>query len=811
MGTIAQDLRYGIRTLARNPGFAVVAVLTLALGLGANSAIFSMVDGILLRALPYPQPQQLYTIQEVVPQWGGRPVEVTGGNFLEWRRDCPGFSSMALLETQPVNLKGAGLPHQVLGARISVEFFSMLGTRPELGRLFMPEDSAAGRTHEAILSHQLWEQDFRRDPGIVGKPIDLNGAPFTVVGVLPASFSFPKITGSHVPAFFEPVSRNDGELRARGFSMHNFSCIARLKPGVSPQQALTQLNTVEARIARETSGGNYDLYALLTPLKTAIVGPAGRALWMLVAAAACVLLIICANLANLMLVRNTGRAHEFALRAALGATRRRLARQLLTEAIILAAAGGAFGLWAANWALDFLVRSAPVGIPRVNDIQIDLRVLGFTIIVSIIAAALFALLPALRLAHTQPGEVLKSAGPSASGGKASQRLRSGLVAGEIALCGVLLTGALLLGSSLFRVVQANGWMEKQSVITLDVMAPPAMYGYEGPGPVARRAQFFAAVRQKVDVLPGVRAAGFVSTLPLEGDDWGDGVQFQEAPRPDTEIPIGNFRFVSPGYFQAIGLPLVKGRFLTDSDGGQGVALISESVARAMVPGRDPIGMHVHATGGEEGWLRVIGVVGDYRTQSDRPPVLSVYEPLWQLSRGSESLVVRTAMDPRAIAGAIRRVVASVSLEAAVSREQTLKTIVEASEAPRRYQTFLGGLFAFIAVLLATLGLYGVISYSVGQRTHEIGIRMALGAQKGDILKMVIGNGFKLAIAGVAASVVGALLLTRFLSSLLYGVKPDDPGTLALVVLVLVIVALLASYIPARRATKVDPMAALRHE
>ncbi|MGH9433535.1 MAG: FtsX-like permease family protein, partial [Terriglobia bacterium] len=399
----------------------------------------------------------------------------------------------------------------------------------------------------------------------------------------------------------------------------------------------------------------------------------------------------------------------------------------------------------------------------------------------------------------------------ASGGKASQRLRSGLVVGEIALCGVLLAGALLLVSSLVHVVSANGWMEKQHVLTLNVMAPPTTYGYDDAGHMAQRARFFADVQQKVQALPGVRGAGFISTLPLEGDDWGDEVRFQEAPRPGAETPIGEFRFVGPGYFEAIGLPLVQGRFLAESDRGKKVALISESVARAALPGREPIGMHVHSTGGDESWVRVIGVVGDSRTASDKPATLALYLPIWLLSRDSEFLVVRTAMDPRAVAGVTRRAISSVSPEAAVSREQTLKTIVESNEGPRRYETFLSALFALCALLLAGLGLYGVISYSVGQRTREIGIRMALGAQPEDVLRLVLNQGAKVAIMGVAIGLAAALGLTRLMANLLYGVSATDPLTFAGVAVLLTFVALLASYIPARRAMQVDPVVALRCE
>jgi len=810
LSTLIQDLKFGWRQLAKRPGFAAIAVLTLALGIGANTAIFSMINGILLRALPYHEPQQLYVINEVVPQWSpwNPSLPVTGGNFMEWRHDCHAFSGIAALEAFSATLTGYGEPRQLHAMRASANLFSMLGIRPQLGRLFLNEEDQHGRDHEVILTHELWRDTFHSNPAVLGRAIDLNGTSYTVVGILPTSFRFPRVL-HQTPQLFKPLGLNGGELEA-GLSMHNFTVIARLKAGISPQQALAQLNVIEAQIAKRTTGGRFGLYATLTPLKTVIIGPVEQALWTLLVAAAVILLIICVNLANLMLVRNAGRAHEFAMRATLGGTPQRLARQLLTEAAILAAAGGGLGLLFAGWGLEFLVKNAPVGIPRVDQIQIDARVLWFTLAISIVATLLFALLPALRLARVAPVEALKSAGPTLSAGKSSARLRSGLVIGEIALCGVLLVGALLLVESLMRVVKANSWMEEQRVLAIDLSAPPNKSGWKAQN-VAQRAQFFSSILSKVKALPGIQAAGFTSRLPLEGGDWGDGVEFREAPQPETERALGDFRFVSPGYFNAIGMPLVKGRFFTESDHGEQVALISESVAQRVAHGRNPLGMHVHASGSGEGWLRVIGIVGDARTAPDQPAILTVYEPIWLFSEPEETLVVRTAMDPRAATAAIRRAIWSADPEIAIPREETLKTIVQTTIAPRRYETSLGALFALVAVLLAALGLYGVISYSVSQRTHEIGIRVALGAQRRDVLRLVVGQGLRLALIGVAAGLVAAFGLTRFLESMLFGVRPNDAGTFAVVAIVLLAVAFLATYIPARRATKVDPMVALRYE
>jgi predicted permease len=810
MISLIHDLRHAARVLTKARGFTAVAVLALALGIGANTAIFSMVNGILLRALPYRQPQRLYTINEMVPQWSQYRADlpVRSGNFLVWRQRCPAFASMAELLPTTFNLTGAGQPEQLHGAVVSSGLFSMLGIHPQLGRTFAPEEDQAGHDHEVVLTHQLWEQTFHSDSSIVGKALDLNGGSFTVVGVLPATFRFPRLF-IHVPQIFKPLGlSSEVDLKA-GIGTFNWTVISRLKPGVSPKQALAQLDAVESQIAQQANaaGGfpqKLNLYALLRPLKTVIVGPAQEALWMLFGAAGFVLLIVCVNLANLVLVRNNRRLHELALRSALGATPGRLMRQLLAEGAVLAAAGGSLGLLLAKWGLWLLVINAPLGIPRAHESAIDLRVLAFTLIVSAFAALLFALLPALRAAGAQPADALKSAGPTASTSRASARLRGALVIVEVALSAVVLAGALLFTKSLIYVLRSSEWMSERHVLAVDLALPPT----ERFETTAARYQFYSGVLERVKRLPGVKAAGFVNQLPLLGMMWGDDIAFQEAPQTQKEDIDGNFRFVSPDYFRAIGLPLIQGRLISRNDRGKEVALISESVARRVLPGRNPLGMHLLWRGKR---LEVIGVAGNVRTEADKAPVLAVYVPLWSFNWYAEMLVVRTAMNPEGAARAIRNAVWSVDDEVASPREETLENIVQTTTAPRLYETVLGVVFAACAVFLAALGLYGVISYSVSERTQEIGIRMALGAQKSDVLKMVVSEGLKLSFAGLAAGIVGGLALARVLSSLLYGVRPDDPGTFLLVFLVLIVVALLACYLPARRATRVQPTEALRYE
>jgi putative ABC transport system permease protein len=816
--TLLQDLRYGLRMLRKNPGFAAVAVLTLALGIGANTAIFSMVNGIMLRALPYDQSQQLYVINEQVPQftsqspWGPW-FPVNAGNYLQWQGDRPAVSSMALIGPATFNMTGEGVPRQVNGVRVSAEFFPMMGIRPQLGRAFLPEEDALGLDHEVILSAQFWRQVFSSDPRIIGKAIVLDNAPYTVVGITPDSFGFPQLPllPADAPELFKPIGLEEWAVNS-GLGGFNFAAIARLRDGASPQQALAQINAVEARIAqrgdamRHIAPGEFDLRATLRPLKTVIIGPAQRALWMLMAAAGFVLLIICVNLANLVLVRNIGRAHEVAVRSALGASARRLARQFFAEGLILAAAGGGVGLLLAVGGLQLLVRNAPVTIPRIEGIRVDVRVLLFTMGVSIFTSVLVALLPALRLVRLQPVEALKSAVRTAGGGQRSVRLRGVLVVSQIALCGVLLAGALLLIESLRHVARANQWMDEQRVLAVDLSIPP------NESHTSQQAnEFLTNVLERVRALPGVQSAGFTNKLPLLGPSFGDDIDFREAPKPPNKPQIGEFRFISPGYFQALGLPLVRGRLLSEGDRDKDVCLISESVAQRLLPGRDPIGMHLMWGQGEVKPREIIGEVADVRNASDEPDVLAVYLPLWTFYQTNETLIVRAAMDLGTATDSIRRAVWSVDPEVAIPRERTLQTVVRNSEATRSYETFLGAVFAAFAVLLAALGLYGVVSYSVGQRTHEIGIRIALGAERRVVLRMVLGQGLKLAIVGVGIGIAAALGLTRSLSSLLYGVGPNDPLTFGGVSLILISVALGACYIPARRATKVDPMVALRYE
>ncbi len=819
--TLWQDIRYGLRQLRRSPGFTVVAVLTLALGIGASTAIFSMVNGILLSSLPYPEPHRLYVVREDVQQ--GAQVYLdnvdNGGNFLMWRRDCHSFDGIAALEPESDNLELGNSAVQIHGSRASANLFSILGIQPQLGRTFSEEEDHPGRNREVILTDPLWRARFNSDPQIVGKTVRFNGYDFMVVGVLPPSFYFPRIDQLdrnpvagwtyHIEYFVPLALRPDESKPAVGNDI-NFTVIARLKPGVTEQQALADLDTVEADISRhDPKAEGAFLRGNLVPFKASVVGNSSKTLWILMAGAGLVLLIVCVNLASLLVARSMGRRHEVAVRAALGASRWRLLRQFFIEGLLLVTAGGALGFLLAVNGLRAIIYSAPANIPRLESIQVDRWVLFFSITVSIVAGILLSVLPGLRLSRTEAGEALKSSAATTTAARTTARLRDLLAGAEVALCTVLLIAAMLLAESLSRVLTENRWLEDQHVVAVDLIAPDKTYGTQ-----AKVDQLYETLLAKIQSLPGVRAAGFSNALPLRGGRRTDSFDFEEVRIPDQQQPNANVRFFSPGYFNAIGLPLMQGRFPTDSDRGQAEVVLSEEFAREALPGRNPIGMHLRWNTPDTGKLllcTVTGVVADARAEADQKAPLVVYFPYWLWAPHEISLVVRTASDPRSTAGEIRMALRDLDPLIPIPREQTMQEIVSEAVAPRRFVVTLGILFAGFATFLAALGLYGVISLSVAQRTHEIGIRMALGARRWDVLRMVVARGLKLALAGLAVGLAFAFVLTRLIASLLYGVKPTDPATFAGVCVVLGGVFALASYFPARRAAKVDPIVALRYE
>ena len=820
MNALIQDLRYALRLLRRSPGFTLIAVLTLALGIGASTAIFSMVNGILLGSLPYPEPHRLYLVREDL-QVGAQtyPGSVdNGGNFLMWRRHCHSFEGIAALEPENDNLDLGNSAVQVHGTRASANLFSILGVRPQLGRTFTAEEDQLGRNREVILTDAFWRARFNSDPQTVGKAIRFNGYDFIVVGVLPRGFYFPRYDQlTHGPIagwtyhidYFVPLALQPWESKPSANNM-NFTVIARLKPGVRPEQALADLDAVEADISsHDPHAQGALLRGNLVPLKAAVVGDTGKTLWILMAGVALVLLIVCVNLASLLMARGTGRAHEVAVRAALGASRWRLLRQFLIEGVLLTSAGGALGFLLAVDGLRAVIYSAASNIPRLESIQVDRWVLLFSVAVSIVAGLLFSVLPGIQLSRTEAGEALKSSAVTTTAARATARLRDLLVGSEVALCSVLLIAALLLAKSLNRVLGENHWLEVEHVLAVDLIAPSNNYGTQ-----ESRLHLYHSLLAKVQSMPGVLVSGFSNALPLRGELWTDSFDFEELRTLDQEQPDANVRFVSPSYFQAIGLPLLQGRFPADIDEGEDEVVLSEGYARAALPGRNPIGMHLrwhHPDTGKLLLCAVVGVVGEARAEADQKAPLMVYFPYWLWAPNQISLVVRTAADPRSTASEIRMLLRGLDPLIPIPREQTMADIVSEAVAPRRFVVTLGILFAGFATFLAALGLYGVISLSVAQRTHEIGIRMTLGARRRDVLTMVVARGLKLTAVGLATGLASAILLTRLITSLLYGVKPGDPSTFAAVCVALGAVAALASYIPARRASKVDPMVALRYE
>ncbi len=812
---LARDVRYSVRTLAGSPGFTAVAVATLALGIGANTAIFSLVNAIVLKALPYERPQDLYAIHELVRVGSQRSpaMPVNAGNFLLWRKHARSFSAIAALEpTNDSLIQGSELI-QMHGLRVSANFFPMLGIRPQIGRSFLPEEDYMGHGWEMILTEPIWRQRFHSDPNIVGRQVSMNGYPASIVGVLPASFYFPKqdqlfttpIAGwTWRVEYFSNLSLLPDDTQAGVFNF-NFASIARLKAGFSRDQATADRDAIEAGIAK----GNPDKAVLsteLAQLQTAVLGPAQRQLWMLMAGAGIVLLVVCFNLAGLLLARHLAREHEVAIRTALGAARADLLRQFLVEGLLLALVGGACGVAAALAGIRLLVRAAPVALPRLESVAVDGRILLFSVVASLGAGLLMSMLPALRFSSRQAADALKSA-PAGSVSRRASRLHQTLAASEIALCTVLLVSALLLARSFGHVFAANAWLNVDRVFTLDLLAPPLHYNDQ-----TARQRLYQRLTESIRTLPGVSATGIVNALPLRGETFTATMDFVEIPGSSSQNSA-NFHFMTPGYFKAVGLPVLQGRSLSDADAGKHVLLISESAAAELPSGRSPLGLHMKWTTpmGAPLLYQVVGIVRDAHAKPEEKASPAVYLPYWDWPPWQASVVVRTSADPRAVAEGVQRVIRNADPLIGIPHAETMREILDSAVAPRRFLTWLGMLFALSATCLAALGLYGVVSLAAARRRHEIGVRMALGAHAGEVVKMVVSQAVLLALAGVAIGLVCALAVTRLLTSLLYDVRPSDPASFAVVSVTLIAVALLASFIPARRAARVDPLAAIRYE
>jgi putative ABC transport system permease protein len=809
METFFQDLRYAARMLIKNPGFSMIAVVALALGIGANTAIFSVVNAVLLRPLPYKNPDRLVTLWQDHRQQGGPEDEwASPDNFFDWRDKNQAFDHVTALIGWVPTLTGTGEPEDLTGAAVSHDTFAMLGIEPIQGRSFRPEEDQVGAEKVVVLSHRLWSRRFSADPGVIGRSLTLGGESFTVIGVMPATFTLPIIADVELWRTFRPAL---GPVTC-GRGCVTVRVMARLKPETTIDGARAEMSALAAGLAEQYPDSNSGVGITIIGLKERVVGETKTALIVLLAAVALVLLIACANVANLLLARASVREKEIAVRAALGAGRLRLIRQLLTESVLLGLIGGVLGLLLAFWMVEFLVRLSPDGTPRVNEIGIDAQVLAFTIAIAVLTGLVFGLVPALQSSKPNLNQTLKE-GRGAGEATRRRRLRNVLVVAEIALALMLMVGAGLLMKSFYNLIHVDPGFNATNVVTMRVALPRTRYP-ERHQPAA----FFAQLTERVSGLPGVEAAAGISTLPLGGGGTDSDFIIEGRPEagPGEQQPVAWYSSVTPAYFNAMGVKLIKGRLFTEQDRADSprAVIIAETMARRYFPGEEPLGKRIGNRSGpsEILWREIVGVVADVKhfglETSARP---TMYLPHGQSPARLMILTVRASSDPMNLAAAVRREVTSLDSNLAVSNVRTMEQVVGESVAAPRFTLLLLGIFAGLAMILAAVGIYGVISYSVTQRTHEIGLRMALGAGASDVLKMVVGQGALLALIGVAIGLAGAFGVTRLMSTLLFNVSATDPLTFALIATLLVGVALAASFIPARKAAKVDPMAALRCE
>jgi predicted permease len=796
-----KDLRYGARMMARQPGFTIVAVLTLALGIGANTAIFSVVNSVLLRPLPYQDADRLVWLWDSNPSSGQLRSPSSGPNFDDWRRHSSSFEYMAAFTGWSFNLTGAGEPERLQGVMASPELFPMLGIKPVLGRTFTPEEEGAGSHRVVMISQGLWQRRFGGDPGVLGGPVTLNGESYTIIGVTPPDFRLPYPAEVWTPLALDVLRPGRGS--------HFISVLARLKPGVSIGQAQADMDDITAELGRQHPGTNTGWGVELQPLHERLVGEAEQALWLLLVAVGLVLLIACVNVANLLLARASTRRKEVAIRTALGAGRARLTRQFLTEVMLVALAGGGCGLLLAYWGVDLLVALNPRDLPRAEEVGLDSRVLCFTLAVSVLTGLGFGLVPAVLGSKVDLHESLKEGSRSATTGRRRGRVQGLLVVSEIALAVVLLVGAGLMVKSLLRLTEVDLGFDPEGVLTMHISLPQAKYSER-----ESQAAFYEVLLQRVRNLPGVQAAGTVSPLPLTGGSNQEiFVEGRPLPVPNQGY-ITNLQLCSPDYFGAMRIPLMKGRFFDerDTDKSRPIVIINETFARRFWPDEDPLGKRISFSGPEGSWSEIVGVARDTRHQRlDSEVGLQTYRPYSQSPIPYAALVTKLNSDPSALASSIKREVLGLDASLPVYSVRPMREVISRTLAPRRLQMTVLGVFAAIALTLAAVGIYGVMSYTVSQRAHEIRIRMALGAQVGDVVKLVIGQGMRLALSGLVLGLVCAFGLTRLIESLLFGVSATDPLTYIEIAFLLTAVAFTACYLPARRATRVDQLVSMRYE
>jgi len=811
--TLLQDLRYGLRMLAKSPGFAATAILTLALGIGANTALFSVVNGVLLNPLAYPQSGQLVAVYGKTPGYEHAPINYM--NFLDWQRATKTFSSMAMYRNQDYNFIGTGVAERLTGYMISADFFSTLGTMPVLGRDFRADDDHMGAAPVVMLGGGFWKRKFGSSLEIIGKPILLNGTSYTIVGVVPAGFTF----YGHDRDIYTPIGQwNDPNFRDRRVDVSSHG-VGRLKPGVTVSQAKADMDSIAQNLSAAYPEADKNVGIALVSMKEDIVGNVQPFLIVLLAAVGFLLLIACANVANLILARSMGRSREFAIRAALGAGNARVIRQLLTESVLLAGLGGALGLLLAVWGTRAVLGTLPGALPRSSEVSLDSRVLLFTMALSVFAGIVFGLAPAVKSSRVNLQEILKESGRGLSGGR--HQLQGIFVAVEVAMALVLLVGAGLMVRSLSALWRVDPGFNPSHAITFTLSLPA--------GPATSSAETRARLRHfddKMHSIPGVKAVSVtLGSRPMIHNSsepfWIEG---QPKPANLPEMHQAMFYLVESGFEQAMGVTLERGRFITPQDDERApvVVDIDDAFARAYFPEEDPVGKRINLAGfGVQ--AEIVGVVGHVKqwgldadgksaieAQFDYP-FMQLPEKLMPLAADAVAVVLRTEGDPTAVMGPVRRAVEEIDSREVVYNVQTMNEVVSNSFAARRLSMTLLGVFAALALVLACVGIYGVISYLVGKRTHEIGVRVALGAQRNDVLQMVIGQGAKMTLIGVAIGIGAALGLTRLMANQLFGVSAHDPLTFAGVAMLLILVAVAACYIPARRAMNVDPVVALRHE
>jgi len=808
MTKLLQDLRYGVRTLIKKPGFVLVAVVTLALGIGGSTAIFTVVNAALLRGLPYKSSNQLYHLWERTPQKEFNKREFSYPDYQDYQQNSVFDGLAAYTGGGGAILSGNGEPESIPAVRASANFFSVLGVDPLVGRTFQNGEDKPGGPKVTVLTYGFWQRKFGGDPGVVGRALTINGESYTVIGVLPASFQF----ALRPSDLWLPYQPTPNQLSRR--FLHGTNLIGRLKSDVSAAQAQSELSVIASRIEQQYKDSHAGTQATLLPLQEEVVGSVRPILLVLLAAVGFVLLIACANVASLLLTRSLARQKEVAIRSALGASRWRVIRQLLTESLALSVIGGAAGLLIAYWGTPALVASLPQSqlnaMPFLKSLHIDASILAFSFGLSLLTGLVFGLAPAMQSSRLDLNEVLKEGGRNSSAG-AGHRLRSAMVVSEIALAVVLLIGAGLMMKSLYRLLQTNVGFKTDNLLTMTVILPATKYKED-----TQSINFNDQVQERVQALAGVSGAGTVNILPLNGGNTTRlNIEGDPIPPPGQEVEA-NIRTVSDTYFQTLGIPLLAGRYFDASDkpDGQGVIIIGKSVADRMFAGRNPIGRKIKYAGIEAPTELIVGVVGDVKiTGLDQAIKPVLYYPFRQSASIFSNLVVRTNSDPTALATAVRNEIRSLEPEAAILNVTTMNTMISQTPASfmRRFPALVMGVFAGVALVLASIGIYGVVSYSVSQQTHFIGVRMALGAAPADILKMVMKQGLWLALLGVGIGVGASLGVMRLLNDLLFGVKTTDAGTFAIVTGTLFVVALLACYLPARRATKVDPLVALRYE